>query len=265
MDLLRATALIPDESGAFSIDIPDGWQQGRGAFGGLVLGAMARAMVLSEDSKERCLRTLTGELAGPVLPGPARIEVTPLRRGSGLSFLEARLLQEGATLARASGLLGQPREHRPHWCKEPPPELFRSFEERLVVPLLPPIAPAFSQYFEFRPSGPLPFSGGTEPFTEGWIRPVAPLSAWSELEVVATADAWWPTLFSIEQAPRPAATVAFTLEILRDLKTISPHSPLLHRARSEAASDGFFIEFRELWAPDGGLVALNQQTFVVIR
>lgn len=247
------------------MQVQDGWQQGRGAFGGLVLGALARAMGAVQPDPERRLRSLSGEIAGPVQPGAAAIEVATIRRGSGLSFLEARLLQEGAVLARASGLFGETRGYTRSWSAPPPAEALRPFQERPVAPIGPPLAPIFTPHFEFRPTGPLPFSGGSEPVAEGWIRPRAPLEVWGDLEVIATLDAWWPTLFSTETAPRPIATVAFTCELLRDPATLPADQPLLHRARSDAGGEGFFVEFRELWSSDGALVALNQQTFAVIR
>ncbi|HEU4408007.1 MAG TPA: acyl-CoA thioesterase domain-containing protein [Polyangiaceae bacterium] len=62
--------------------MPEGWQQGRGAFGGLVPGALTRAMAASEPEPARALRSLSAELLGPVPPGPADVGVEVLRRGS---------------------------------------------------------------------------------------------------------------------------------------------------------------------------------------
>ncbi len=39
-----ASAVEPIRDGHFRATIPDGWQQGRGAFGGLVLGTLLRAI-----------------------------------------------------------------------------------------------------------------------------------------------------------------------------------------------------------------------------
>ena len=36
-------------------------------------------------------------------------------------------------------------------------------------------------------------------------------------------------------------------------------------ARLVAATDGYVVEFRELWSETGKLLALNQQTFVIIK
>ena len=66
-------------------------------------------------------------------------------------------------------------------------------------------------------------------------------------------------------APRPVATVAFTLELLSGLEGLDPEAPLFHSARVVAARAGYFVELRELWGEDGRLVALNQQTVVLIK
>jgi len=49
--------------GSFEVTVPDGWQQGRGAFGGLVYGMLTRAMEQVVDEPARRLRTLTGDIA----------------------------------------------------------------------------------------------------------------------------------------------------------------------------------------------------------
>src|SRR5437879_5846273 len=80
-------------AGVFRFDVPEGWQQGRGAFGGLVVAALARALEAFEPAPDRPLRTLNAELCGPALPGPSEIRVEAIRRGSGVTTLAARLVQ----------------------------------------------------------------------------------------------------------------------------------------------------------------------------
>jgi hypothetical protein len=60
------------------------------------------------------------------------------------------------------------------------------------------------------------------------------------------------------------ATISFTAQMLADPASLSPTAPMRYRSRMQALSDGFFVEFRELWLDDR-VIALNQQTFVVIK
>lgn len=64
--------------------------------------------------------------------------------------------------------------------------------------------------------------------------------------------------------PRPMATIAFTLDIAGGLDGLDPDAPVLYRAAAPVCTDGYVLETRELWGSDGRLVAINQQTFVII-
>ncbi len=249
-------------AGEFAFVFPDGWQQGRGAFGGLVVAALVRAAE-ADATEGRTLRSITAELCGPVQPGPALVRTEVLRAGNGISTIAVRLLQDDEVQAHAVIVLGKARAadcditlltppQQTPWCDVP------------LMPVAPPMGPHFGRYFEFRSTGAVPFSGKVSTQTSGWIRPkFAHLrdAAW----VAACADAWWPVLFTQVQEPRPMATIAFSLQLLCDPATLDPEAPLQHVARTAAVADGYAVEYRELWSADGRLVALNEQTIVVIR
>jgi acyl-CoA thioesterase len=263
-DLLLATSPVPSgESGRFTLDVDPGWLQGRGAYGGLVLGALTRAMEACEPEKERVLRSLTGEIAGPVLPGRADIRVTVVRRGNGVTVLRSELAREGETLAVATAVFGKKRNVAHAWSPTPP--ALTPWRDVAVAPIGPPFAPDFAQFLEFRLTGPMPFSGTKEARAEGWVRTRRPLPSLGAPEIVALADAFYPAAFSIETAPRPMSTIAFTLQYFPPAEPLDPTEPLYHRANALAAHEGFLSETRELWTADGRLVSLNPQTFVCIR
>lgn len=258
--LAQASAVEALGAGRFHGVVPDGWQQGRGAFGGLVLALLLRAIERSEPDGARCTRTLTGDLCGPVLPGPVEIVVETLRRGNNLSNLDARLLQNGEVQARASAVLSAPRASVAATAPVRPaaPE----WHALADLGMGPPVAPIFTAHFEYRPASATPFA---EPAgTLGWLRPRAPLDRLDGPALIALLDAWWPAIFAIEGRPRPVATVSFTAELLRPLASLRADAPLLHVGRVAAISEGFFVEFRELWQGEQ-LVAMNQQTFAVLK
>jgi hypothetical protein len=135
-----------------------------------------------------------------------------------------------------------------------------------VEPLAPaPFVPPFVEHFELRPTGPMPFSGAAEAAASGWVRPRDPGLARDAAYVTALADVWWPALYARLPRWRPMATVAFTLDLVDGCDGLPPDAPLYHRARVVAARGGYVVEQRELWGDNGRLVALNQQTFVVIQ
>ncbi|MBK8254305.1 MAG: thioesterase family protein [Polyangiaceae bacterium] len=265
-DLTVATTPIAASDNRYTFDIPDGWQQGRGAYGGLVLAALARAFVLFEPNKDRFLRSFNAEIAEPVMPGPAEVTVTELRRGNGLSSYTATLAQGGKNLVHSSAVLARARN-------ADPPQLHMAIPTRSPwrdiepLPLNPnvPFVPTFLQHVEMRSIGPLPFSGAKVPVTEGWVRMRVPTPSLDAPEIIALADTWWPSLLTAASSPRPMATVAFTLQYFPATPPVDPVVPLYYRGRVVAEQEGYFAESRELWTEDGRLLALNQQTIAQIK
>lgn len=249
----------------FHFDVPDGWQQGRGAFGGLVVALLTRALEAGIAAPDRRLRSITSELPGPTLPGDAEVRVEILRAGNAVTTAAARLIQNGETQAHAVGVFGKARNAEGTDAVHLQPPVLRPWREMEVLPVEPPLAPEFSKYFEYRSEVGLPFSGQTVPHAEGWIRPKNPGSQRDSAFVVACMDAWYPVLLAALENVRPMATVAFTLQQLTDLEGLDPEQPLLFRSKDVAIRDGFFVELRELWGHDGRLIALNQQTFAIIK
>ena len=110
-----------------------------------------------------------------------------------------------------------------------------------------------------------PFSGGSAPVTAGWIRPKRPAARRDAAFLATCADTWWPALYTVLDAPRPMATLAFGFQPLGDCAGLEPDAPLLVRGAVQAVHGGYSVEFRELWGHDGRLLALSQQTFGVLK
>jgi acyl-CoA thioesterase superfamily protein/acyl-Coa thioesterase superfamily protein len=258
----EASVVRPAGPGTFEATVPDGWQQGRGAFGGLVYGMLARAMEQVVNEPTRRLRTLTGDIAGPVMPGAVTLRVEVLRRGGKQSNLQATLLQKGEPLAVAIGVFSASRDvHPPALVREPPERA--DWDQLREVPLEPPAGPPFGRAYEYRSAGPMPFAGGKEAWTAGYLREQTAPSRRDAPSMVALLDAWWPTLWSIDRIYRPMATISFVGQLLVDPALIDPSERLFHLARMGALTDGFFVEMRELWSGDV-CVGMNQQTYVVL-
>jgi acyl-CoA thioesterase len=246
---------VPLEHGRARVTIPDGWQQGRGLFGGLVAGLSIRA--LEQVAPDRPLRSLTCEMCGPVQAGDAELVVEVLRAGNAVTTAAARIVQHGEVQAHAVGVLGKDRVPGTRMLLAPP--VIRPWHELAPLPLAS-FAPGFAQHVEFRLTGPLPFAGGSDARVEGWVRWKQPGTRRDAAYLAACIDSYWPALFSIERAPRPMATIAFTFQPLG-----IPDDDVYYRATLAAQDDGYCVEFRELWSADGRLLALNQQTFAVIK
>ena len=264
VDFEQASAVRRVGPGVLEANVPDGWQQGRGAFGGLVYGILARAMETELADPARRLQSLAGDLAGPVLPGPATLRVEVLRRGSKQSNLQARLIQGTDVLAVASGVFAAARGVQiPALRGVESPER-AAWDQLRVMPGDAPFGPEFTRAYEFRSAGPAPFSGSRDAETAGYIRERAVPSRRDAPSIIALLDAWWPTLWSMVTEPRPIGTTSFLAELLVDPARLDPSERLFHDARMAGQGDGFYVELRALWSGDV-CVAMNQQTFTVLR
>jgi acyl-CoA thioesterase len=260
----QATVLTRVSAREHDLMVPDGWQVGRGAFGGLVLGATLAAIVADEPEAARLPRAFLGEVCAPLMPGAARLQTRALRRGNNQSNIACDLTQAGQVVAHGSAVLATSRkigEGLPRPPHAPPPR--GRFEDAAVLPFGPPDGPAFFQHYEPRPTSPLPFSGKGEGVVTGWIRERVPLARLTHAALLARLDAYWPVMFTMETRFRPSATVSFMAEFLVDPATLDPTRPLFYRARLVAELGGYVVEFRELWDGDQP-VAFNQQTFALL-
>ena len=260
--LMHATLLTP---GQYGWEAPDTWQQGRGAFGGISMGAMVRALEAHVGDSTMCLRTMGSTMSAPVMPGEATIDVRTLREGSSTLALTASLMQDGELKNHATAVFGKARRvDVEDWSRLEPPQ-WGDWTTQDTAPLGPPMGPVFSQHMEFRPQGVMPFVGSDNPRAEGWIRPKQAGSARDNAYLACLVDAWWPVTYAQLTMPRPMATIHFTMQFVANWDGLNPDAPLFYESMSPVAQGGYTVEFRRLWGEDGRLMALNQQTVVIIK
>jgi acyl-CoA thioesterase len=248
----------------YTWSVPDGWQQGRGAFGGLVLAALIRAFEAEAHADEQPLRAVNATLCGPVLAEEAEIGVEMLRAGSNTSTLSARLTQADSVRAHATAMFGQRRVDDGDWNNYDTPEI-GDWQEAGVAELPAPLAPTFTQHIEFRPQTGFPFTGATEREVSGWVRPRRPGERRDAAYLACCMDAYWPAAFAAVTSPRPMATVTFAMEFPGTFDGLDLDAPLFFRSTCPVSRDGYMVEFRELFGADGRLLALNQQTICIIK
>ena len=262
-----ATTPVPVTENCYSWAIPDGWQQGRGAWGGLIVGALIRAVEASEPDAERVVRSITANLVAPAVVGEHVIETQVVRRGSAVATWSATLRNgEGTAIAIATVIAGASRSVRvapdyASWSNLDMPIVPPSHE----VPRLefgPPLGPVFVQHIDARVVAGLPGEAG-DAQSWGWIdyaRPVRPTSA----SVLALVDAWWPASLVALEGMVPIATVSFAANLLVDPADLQAGQPLLHHCLVTSALEGYTSEHRRLWTADGRLAVDNLQSIVLI-
>jgi hypothetical protein len=256
--------LTPRPAGdRFALEIDASWRQGRGAFGGLVIGALIRAIEERVADPARQVRSVTAELPGPAEPGVVELAVDTLRAGKNMSTVRATLDQAGEVRAHAVAILAaaRPSAQAIAWNELVAPEA-PPWQDVPVLPAGP--WPTFAQHFEYRIVEGIPATGGPARAL-GYVRPRDPGPRRDTAYIAAMMDAWWPAALVRFPAMRPIATIAFTLELVAGVTGLDPDAPLLYRASVPVCGDGYFLETRELWGADGRLVARNHQTFAIIQ
>lgn len=251
----------------YQLDVPPGWQQGRGAFGGLIVGALVRAIEQRTADPARQVRSVTAELPGPVEDGTVDITVETLRQGKNVSTVRAALSQHGEVRSHAVAILAASRggPQPVAWNDLTPPAVpaWRDITPSSIG-IGPGEWPEFGRYFEYRVAEGLPASSGAAR-SLGWVRSRDPGTPQDAAYLAAMIDAWWPAGLVRFSAMRPIATIAFTLDIVAGAADLDPAAPLAYRATAPVCAGGYFLETRELWSEAGRLLAINHQTFAIIQ
>jgi len=273
VNLDSGSDITPVAPGTFSWDVPTGWLQGRGAWGGLVVAAQVKAAQKAQAvvDPSRRVRNIAAHLFGALPEGPATVDVECLREGSAMSTWQVRLHGGDDQLASQAVVItgtDRPVESGQRWGVGVAPTL-PPWSEVGTVPVEPPFGPPFGAHFAFRPVDGIPGSGAS-PRCLGWIGPAEgeQWSAWSAATMLGIVDAWWPatyvTVGSLAQV-RPMATVSFSAHLLVDPATVDPAEPLALESWVADAEAGFTTETRRLWTSDGRLAVENHQAIVVIK
>ena len=262
----EATIVVPTAPDGYAWDVPDGWQQGRGAWGGLVVGALARSVLDAEPDSGRTLRSVSAQISAPAVVGRHHIQVRLVRRGRSMSTWSATLHDEqDRAVASLVAILGTARgadapEALARWGRARPP-LAPPAGDVPAVAVEPPFGPVFGRHCSFRPVSGTPLGGGAAE-SVGWVDFAAPTTR-TAISLIALVDAWWSASLAALTELRLFGTVNFMANLLLDPATVPADEPLLQHSFVSAAHEGFVSEHRRLWTADGRLVVDNLQTIVV--
>ena len=244
--------------------VPEGWRQGRGAWGGLVVAAAVRA-ARAADPDAPPLREISVHMVGPVPAGPAHVACTLVRRGSATAVWHVVIgSAAGEGWTTATVVFGGPRalDVDGHPVLRMPAAT--DWQQLAPLTLEPPLAPEFLQHLAVRPITGFPYSGTREDVL-GWVAPVIPPSSYDDATLVGLVDAMWPAALVQVSTARPMATLSFSATLLVEPMSVDASAPLLHRGRMLGLAEGYSTESRELWTPDGRLAVHNSQVIAIIR
>lgn len=258
------TAVEDLGGGQFGAKMSERWWVERGPNGGYVAAVLLRAIQQAVGAG-RAPRSLTVHFPDAPSAGPVELTVKIEREGSKVTFLSARMEQEGDLQATALAVLSEDWEGRDYSAlempeAEPPEELYEPNPAEVSG------MPTMFQNYSVRPAvGEPAFSGGA-PYSGAWLRAREPRQLDAPL-AAAILDAWFPAPFVRLDRAAPAPTLDYTVHFRLPLPppSAAPGDPYLAVFRSGLARHGFFEEDGELWSADGVLLAQSRQLALLLE
>jgi acyl-CoA thioesterase len=257
------TAVQDLGDGRFGAEMSERWWVERGPNGGYVAAVVLRA-IQAAAALERAPRSLAIQFPRAPVAGPVEISVRTEREGRAVTFLSARMEQDGKLQATALAVLADDLDasgfaelQMP--SVEPPAELYSPDPEQVSG------MPTMFQNYSVRPAlGDEAFSGGA-PYSGVWMRTREPRLLDAPL-AAAILDAWFPAPFIRLDGPVPAPTIDYTVHFRAPLPEpdASAGDPYLAIFRSGLARGGFVEEDGELWSQDGKLLAQSRQLALLL-
>ncbi len=239
------------------------WWVLRGPHGGYLSGIILRALSM-EVEPERAIRSFTTHFVAPPKEGRLHIATTVERRGRSMTYLSARIEQEGSTLALALAAFSEPRVAF-EFDDSPMPEV-ASPDEAFRVPAEGSGIPKFLGKFDMRWAfGGPPFSGSPEAVVGGWIRLDPPEIADAPM-VACLLDAYPPAIFPRATEPVVCPTIDLSMHFRSPLplEGARPDDYYLGHFSSRLLRQGFFEEDGLIWSKDGSLIAQSRQLAIAL-
>lgn len=247
--------------GEMDTHVPEGWMQGRAAFGGLVAALVYQA--IEEQAESAPLRSLTVSFVAPTSQGALSRRAEVLRRGRSVTQIEGRAAQGEQVVAAALASFGHARESSINVAFPSAPS-FTAPEDCQAFPDIDGLTPEFARHFDYRiAQGALPYSGISDTRFGGWVRFRDCNDAVSVEHLLALIDAWPPAVLQMLNKLAPASSLTWTLELMEPLSQCRAGDWWQYLAEIEQAGDGYAVIHAKIWDADGNPVALSRQTVTV--
>lgn len=233
--------------------IPDGWLQGRTAYGGLSAALALHAAMASDDDLPP-LRSALVAFIGP-LSGPVTIRASRLRRGRNAAFVQADVTSEAGLGLRATFVFMAAVESRlNHRVATAPGLAPPGPDDRILRGIA---AVPFTQNFELvegRDAGAAEWLRWVRLKERGGLHPM--------VELMAVADCLPPAALKLLGGPAPVSSMTWQLNLLGDAPVTDDGWWLL-QAVSDYARAGNSSQRMGIWAADGTPVAEQLQSVAV--
>ncbi|WP_182334334.1 thioesterase family protein [Stenotrophomonas acidaminiphila] len=254
------SALLSSFDPEKGLELPDGWRQGRTAYGGIVTALGVVAAIRSHDGPMPPLRSVQVAFIGPAV-GQLQFRPQLLREGSSVVNVGVDVLADGALAARQMLVFGRARDSAVvHAFGELPPVAGPDACGEFPMADMP-FAPAFTRNFQMRPAGgALPLSGATRPELLIWVKHVDAAGVDPAVALVAMGDALPPAAFTSFTGAAPISSINWSFDLLEPAPV---GEWFLLRSFSQHARDGYSSQDMQVWNARGRLLMRGRQSVAV--
>jgi len=243
--------LVRDENG-WRTTIPDGWLQGRTAYGGFSAAlALHAAMAADEDLPP--LRSAQVSFIGP-LSGEIAVRAERLRRGRNAAFVQADVIGEAGLGLRATFVFMRDVESRVDHRAGRPPDFPRPAAHDRVFTGVRGVA--FTQNFDFVDQRDAAALGPAEWLR--WVRLRDRDGLHPAVELMAVADCLPPAAMRLLGGPAPVSSMTWLVNLLGAAPATTDGWWLL-RSASGFAANGSSSQVMDVWNADGVPAAQQMQ------
>ncbi|AHE55498.1 thioesterase family protein [Sphingomonas sanxanigenens] len=240
------------DPGRLELDLPEGWTQGRTAYGGLS-AAIAYRAARSVQPDLPPLRAAQIAFVGPV-SGALFAQATLLRRGRTSAFVRADLFNGDAVALSATFLFMDERASEVQFDAPAMPEVPAPED---AAPAMRDGAPAFTERLDYGHG--LPFSERGHPELLRWVRLRDRDGLDAATEMLLVGDALPPGATPLMPRPAPISSANWTVNLLTPAPATTDGWWLL-QSRAEHAAGGVSSQAMRVWNRAGAGVMTGSQT-----
>ncbi len=240
-------------------DFDPSWHQGRGAYGGLIFGAMTH---ITAKHSPFPLRRLSAELCAPILSGGVELAIEEMRKGAATRFYQIRFTQGGKIAAFGSVTCGSVRNTDLDCRDEKAPD-FPDWRERKPI-FFSKGMPDFCRHFNYWPVLGFPHSMPKKLKTGGWVQAVKPGQHMTQELIAGLIDTWWPSIYLRAEKPRLMGTLSFAMDFMHPPLEDIGVDPCMLICETDTVHEGFALELNRLYDSNGRLLAQAQQLIAII-
>lgn len=257
MSLRAALDGLAEDAGAFCIEAPEGWTQGRTLYGGMTAALCAEAARRRFADLLPPLRSAQFAFTGAAA-GRLRFEPALIRQGRSSAFVAVDGFAEGDQVARALFAHGADRQSGVGHDAAAMPTAPGPQD---CAPFFDGPRGGFFQNFEMRlAAGARPLTPGAEPGFTVWVRHLDDAGVDPVVSLLALADSLPPAAMVAFPSPAPISTVTWSLDLLQP---IAAGGWRLLASQSEQAADGYSLQAMSLWSAEGRRLAVGRQTVAI--